>query len=50
MFARESAALAAQIHYFAYMTFDRNYVCSKKIKQIFPLNILIDYITKDIFS
>lgn len=50
MFPRESSALAAQIHYFAYMTFDRNYVCSKKIKEIFPLPTLIDYITKDLFS
>lgn len=50
MFARESSALAAQIHYLAYMTFDRNYVCSKKIKEIFPLPTLIDYITKDIYS
>lgn len=50
MFPRESNALAAQINYFAYMTFDRNYVCSKKIKEIFPLPTLMDYITKDIFS
>jgi hypothetical protein len=50
MFPREGSALAAQINYFAYMTFDRNYVCSKKIKDVFPLSILIDYITKDLFS
>ena len=50
MFPRESNALAAQINYFAYMTFDRNYVCSKKIKELFPLRVLLDYITKDIFS
>jgi hypothetical protein len=50
VFPRESQALAAQINYFAYMTYDRNYVCSKKIKVLFPLQILLEYIRKDIYS
>ena len=47
---RESSVLAAQFMFFAYLTFDRNYVCSKKIKQIFPIDILLSYIKKDIYS
>lgn len=49
-FPRESTVLAAQFKFFAYLTFDRNYVCSKKIKDIFPLDILLAYIQKDIYS
>ena len=48
-FPRESSVLAAQFKFFAYLTYDRNYVCSKKIKDIFPLDILLAYIKK-IFS
>jgi hypothetical protein len=32
------------------MTYDRNYVCSKKIKNLFPLHILLEYIRKDTYS
>ena len=49
-FRHEGKVLAAQFKFFAYLTFDRNYVCSKKIKEIFPLDTLLAYIQKDINS
>lgn len=49
-YPRESSVLAAQINFYAYLTFDRNYVCSKKMKKLFPLHILLDYMKKDIYS
>ena len=49
-FTHESRVLAAQFKFFAYLTFDRNYVCSKKIKDIFPIDTLLTYIQKDIAS
>lgn len=36
--------LAAQIKFFANLTFDRNYLCSKQIKEKFPLDTLLFYL------
>jgi hypothetical protein len=49
-FPREASVLAAQINFFTYLTFDRNYVCSKMIKEIFPIQILLSYIKADMYS
>ncbi len=36
--------LAAQLKFFANLTYDRNYLCSKEIKKKFPLPTLLYYL------
>lgn len=39
--------LAKQIKFYALLTADRNYVCSKTIKKMFPLSILYSYFMRE---
>ena len=48
-FPREREVMAAQINFYAYLTFGRNYVCSNTIKELFPLPLLLRYIRSDIW-
>jgi len=43
-FPTEAATLAAQIKFFANLTYERNYLCSKQIKTMFPLSLILYYL------
>lgn len=46
-YKREGQTVASQIKFYAFLTFGRNYVCSKTIKRCFPLSVLLHYILSD---